>query len=165
MSIRIVLEAWRERVRLPVRLFGLADGLLYSEVSGAFPNRTGESTMALLDATPDASLADAGPWMFDCERIDSDTQAALARLARSEYGVSWIVSAYQVRQLASELRQRLDATLPDGRHAMLRYYDARVMRYLAPALGSSEGTMFFSPTFDWLIEIDGKLSRAHPHAA
>ncbi|MEK6295630.1 MAG: hypothetical protein V4793_30500 [Paraburkholderia tropica] len=65
MSIRIVWEAWRERARLPVRLFGLADGLLYSEVSGAFPNRTGESTMALLDATPDASLADAGPWMFD----------------------------------------------------------------------------------------------------
>ncbi len=121
--------------------------------------------MALLDATPDASLADAGPWMFDCERIDSDTQTALARLARSEYGVSWIVSAYQVRQLASELRQRLDATLPDGRHAMLRYYDARVMRYLAPALGSSEGTMFFSPTFDWLIEINGTLSRVHPHAA
>lgn len=127
--------------------------------------RASESVLALLDGTPDASLADAGPWFFDCERTDSATRDVLTSLAQGEYGVSWIISAYQPRQLAVELRERLDGTLPDGRSVMLRYYDARVMRHFAPALSPTERTMFFSPTFDWLIEIDGQLFRVHPHAA
>lgn len=127
--------------------------------------RSGESAMALLDGTPDGSLADAGPWLFDYERIDSATRDVLTHLAQGEFGVSWIVSAYQPRQLAAELRERLDGTLPDGRSVMLRYYDARVMRYFAPALSPTERTIFFSPAFDWLIEIDGQLFRAHPHAS
>ncbi|WP_332112532.1 DUF4123 domain-containing protein [Burkholderia sp. IMCC1007] len=147
-----------------MRLFALIDGLLYSEVAGTAPKRVDGSAMALLDATPDASLADAGPWLFDVERAGTDAGSTLTKLAQSEYGVNWIVSAYQPIQLASELRDRLDATLPDGRSAMLRYYDARVMRHFAPALSSTELPMFFSPMFDWLIEIDGQLFRAHPYA-
>ncbi|KVA01068.1 hypothetical protein WI40_00820 [Burkholderia ubonensis] len=165
MSIQVIFSSWQERASLPLRLFALADGLLYSETSGSAPVRSGESAMALLDGTPDASLADAGPWFFDYERTNSTTRDVLTCLAQGEYGVNWIISAYQPRLLANELRERLDATLPDGRTAMLRYYDARVMRYFAPALSSTERTMFFSPTFDWLIEIDGQLFRAHPHAA
>ncbi|MDN8011624.1 DUF4123 domain-containing protein [Burkholderia multivorans] len=165
MSIQVIFSSWQQRASLPLRLFALADGLLYSELSGSAPVRSTESAMALLDGTPDASLADAGPWLFDYERADSATRDVLTRLAQGEFGVNWIISAYQSRQLAGELRDRLDATLPDGRTAMLRYYDARVMRYFAPALTSTERTMFFSPTFDWLLEIDGHLFRAHPHAA
>ncbi|MFP3502028.1 DUF4123 domain-containing protein [Burkholderia sp. SIMBA_062] len=165
MSIQVIFASWQERASLPLRLFALADGLLYSELSGSAPVRSGETAMALLDGTSDASLAEAGPWFFDYERADSATRDVLGRLAQGEYGVSWIISAYQPRQLAGELRERLDATLPDGRTAMLRYYDARVMRHFAPALTSAERTIFFSPAFDWLIEIDGQLFRAHPHAA
>ncbi|KVX73207.1 DUF4123 domain-containing protein [Burkholderia ubonensis] len=165
MSIQVIFSSWQARASLPLRLFALADGLLYSELSGSAPVRASESVLALLDGTPDASLADAGPWFFDYEHTNSATRDVLTRLAQGEYGVNWIISAYQSRLLADELRERLDATLPDGRTAMLRYYDARVMRYFAPALSSTERTMFFSPTFDWLIEIDGQLFRAHPHAA
>ncbi|RQZ70132.1 DUF4123 domain-containing protein [Burkholderia sp. Bp9004] len=164
MSVQVIFSAWQQRASLPLRLFALVDGLLYSELIGSAPRRVDGSVMALLDATPDASLADAGPWLFDCERAGADAQSALAKLAQSEYGVNWIVSAHQPVQLASELRERLDATLPDGRSVMLRYYDARVMRHFAPALSSTELPVFFSPMFDWLIEIDGQLFRAHPYA-
>ncbi|MBU9576595.1 DUF4123 domain-containing protein [Burkholderia multivorans] len=165
MSIQVVFSSWQQRASLPLRLFALTDGLLYSELSGSAPMRSAESAIALLDGTPDASLADAGPWLFDYDGADSATRDVLTRLAHGEFGVNWIISAYQPRQLAGELRERLDATLPDGRTAMLRYYDARVMRYFAPALTSTERTVFFSPAFDWLIEIDGQLFRVHPHAA
>ncbi|WP_088930410.1 DUF4123 domain-containing protein [Burkholderia multivorans] len=165
MSIQVVFSSWQQRASLPLRLFALTDGLLYSELSGSAPMRSAESAIALLDGTPDASLADAGPWLFDYDGADSATRDVLTRLAHGELGVNWIISAYQPRQLAGELRERLDATLPDGRTAMLRYYDARVMRYFAPALTSTERTVFFSPAFDWLIEIDGQLFRVHPHAA
>ncbi|KVD72784.1 hypothetical protein WI89_13740 [Burkholderia ubonensis] len=165
MSIQVIFSTWQERASLPLRLFALADGLLYSELSGSAPVRSGDSAVALLDGTPDASLADAGPWFFDYELADSTTRNVLTSLAQGEYGVNWIISAYQPRLLAGELRERLDAILPDGRTAMLRYYDARVMRHFVSALSSAERTMFFSPTFDWLIEIDGQLFRVHPHAA
>ncbi|KVH05317.1 hypothetical protein WS84_27665 [Burkholderia anthina] len=165
MSIEVIFTSWKERASLPLRLFALVDGLLFSELSGSAPTRSSDFAMALLDGTPDASLADAGPWLFDFERSDRGTRDALEQLAQSEYGVSWIISAYHPVQLASELRERLDGTLPDGRSVMLRYYDARVMRHFVPALSSTERTMFFSPTFDWLLEIDGQLFRAHPHAA
>ncbi|HGL6719817.1 DUF4123 domain-containing protein [Burkholderia contaminans] len=165
MSIEVIFTSWKERASLPLCLFALADGLLYAESSGSAPVRSPDSAIALLDGTPDASLADAGPWLFDFERSDRSTRGALEHLAQGEYGISWIISAYHPVQLASELRERLDGTLPDGRSVMLRYYDARVMRHFAPALTSTERTMFFFPTFDWLIEIDGQLFRAHPHAA
>ncbi|AOJ21951.1 hypothetical protein WJ11_21450 [Burkholderia cenocepacia] len=165
MGIQDIYSAVQQRASLPVRLFALVDGLLYSELVGSEPRRARDSAMALLDATPDASLADAGPWLFDFAAVDGDCRHALGQLAQSEYGVNWIISAYGPSQLAAELRERLDGTLPDGRSVMLRYYDARVMRHFAPALSSTELTMFFSPTFDWLLEIDGQLFRAHPYAA
>lgn len=165
MSIQDIYSAVQERASLPVRLFALVDGLLYSDLSGSEPRRTRDAAIALLDATPDASLADAGPWLFDFAAVDGDCRRVLGQLAQGEYGVSWIISAYQPHQLAGELRERLDGVLPDGRSVMLRYYDARVMRHFAPALSPTERTTFFSPTFDWLIEIDGQLFRAHPHAA
>ncbi|WP_410199006.1 DUF4123 domain-containing protein [Burkholderia cenocepacia] len=165
MGIQDIYSAVQERASLPVRLFALVDGLLYSELGGSEPRRTRDSVIALLDATPDASLADAGPWLFDFAAVDGACRGVLRQLAQSEYGVNWIISAYGPNQLAAELRERLDGTLPDGRSVMLRYYDARVMRHFAPALSSTELTMFFSPTFDWLLEIDGQLFRAHPYAA
>ncbi|WP_175918303.1 DUF4123 domain-containing protein [Burkholderia pyrrocinia] len=165
MSIQVIFDSWLGRESVPVRLFALADGLLYKELNEAAPERVDQSAMALLDETPDASLADAGPWLFDYERVGGNTRSALTKLAQSEYGVSWIISGYHPRELTAELRGRLDATLPDGRSVMLRYYDARVMRHFAPALSLGERAVFFSPTFDWLIEIDGQLFRAHPYAA
>jgi len=165
MDIQVIFSTLQQRVSLPLRLFVLVDGLLYSELGGSAPKRAGESAMALLDGTPDATLAEAGPWLFDYATIGGDDRGVIGQLAQGEYGVSWIISAYQPHQLAGELRERLDGILPDGRSVMLRYYDARVMRHFAPALSPSERTVFFSPTFDWLIEIDGQLFRAHPHAA
>ncbi|WDD91888.1 DUF4123 domain-containing protein [Burkholderia sp. FERM BP-3421] len=165
MRIHTFFAAWQQRAGLPVRLFALADGLLFSELGGSAPQRAGESAIALLDGTPDASLANAGPWLFDYATVEGPVQCVIEQMARGEYGVNWIISAYRPGQLAGELRERLEGALPDGRSVMLRYYDARVMRHFAPALSVTERTVFFSPTFDWLIEIDGQLFRAHPHAA
>lgn len=66
--------------------------------------------------------------------------------------------------LAGELRDRLDVRLPDGRVALLRFYDARVMPDMAKLFELTQRVQFFSSTYDWLVETNGQLTGVHPHA-
>lgn len=152
----------QQQLAATVRLFALVDGLLYGE--RAYPLQRSRAAIALFDGTPDASLADAGPWLIDCDRVDASTRNALAAQAAGSTGVSWLISAYPLDALATELRPRLDAKMPDGRTALLRYYDARIMHDIALLMTSTQRMQFFVVTFDWLVEIDGRLARVHPHA-
>jgi len=54
--------------------------------------------------------------------------------------------------------------MPDGRTALLRFYDARLMTEIADLFSFTQRTEFFVPTFDWLVEINGELMRVHRHA-
>ncbi|WP_230964529.1 DUF4123 domain-containing protein, partial [Burkholderia stagnalis] len=83
---------------------------------------------------------------------------------RGATGVSWLISAYPIESLADELRNRLDVRLPDGRTALLRFYDARIMADIASLMEFTQRMQFFVATFDWLVEVNGKLKGVHPHA-
>ncbi len=54
--------------------------------------------------------------------------------------------------------------MPDGRTALLRFYDARLIGEIANLLSFTQRIEFFVPTFDWLVQINGELKRVHPHA-
>ncbi len=84
--------------------------------------------------------------------------------AAGDTGVSWLVSAYSFGALASELCERLNVRLPDGRVALLRFYDARVMPHMASLFELTQRVQFFSPTYNWLVETNGQLTGVHPHA-
>ncbi len=79
-------------------------------------------------------------------------------------GISWLVSAYPLPDLAHELAGRLNARMPDGRTALLRFYDARLMVEIASLFSFAQRIEFFVPTFDWLVQINGELTRVHPYA-
>jgi hypothetical protein len=149
---------------LPLRVFALVDALLYENVSGAPALKRSESHVALFDDTPDAPLADAGPWLIDVLDSFTGTRRALATLAAGPLGVSYLISAYSHHDLAQELRERLNAKMPDGRTALLRFYDARIIGDIAAMLSFTQRIEFFVPTYDWFVAINGQLSRVHPHA-
>lgn len=149
---------------IPVRLYALIDALLYTRVPNAAPLERSAATTALFDGTPDASLADAGPWLIDIAQASIAMRRTLSELAAGADGVSWLISAYPFRSLAQELRERLDVRMPNGRTALLRFYDARLIGDIARLLSFSQRAEFFVSTFDWLIEINGALTRVHPHA-
>ncbi|MFG7152706.1 DUF4123 domain-containing protein, partial [Burkholderia pseudomallei] len=88
----------------------------------------------------------------------------LAELAAGPVGMSWLISAYPFERLAAELREHLDVRLPDGRTALLRFYDARIMPDIARVMRDAQRSHFFVATYDWLVEIDGRLTGVHPHA-
>lgn len=152
----------RVQTSLPVRLYALVDGLLYGDAFGVTALERCSAAIALFDDTPDASLADAGPWLIDFEGASTAMRHALLELAAGASGVAWLTTAYQFRSLARELRERLDVRMPNGGTALLRFYDARVLGDIARVLSSSQRAVFFVPAFDWLVQINGELIRVHP---
>ncbi|MFX1733924.1 DUF4123 domain-containing protein [Paraburkholderia sp. A1RI_3L] len=146
---------------LPVRLYALVDALLYGRGE---PVERPAGTIALFDGTPDASLADAGPWLINFAEASHGVRQRLFSMGREAEGVSWLISAYPFLGLADELRERLNVRMPDGRTALLRFYDARLVADIADLLSFSQRAEFFVSTFDWLVQINGELTRIHPHA-
>ncbi|KVD88267.1 hypothetical protein WS63_00965 [Burkholderia stagnalis] len=154
----------QQQLTMKVHLYALVDGLLYADAADASPLQRSQSAVALFDGTPDASLADAGPWLIDYERASGTIRRTLSTMARGSTGVSWLISAYPIESLADELRNRLDLRLPDGRTALFRFYDARIMADMALLMEFTQRMQFFVATFDWLVEVNGKLKGVHPHA-
>ncbi|MCO1349936.1 MULTISPECIES: DUF4123 domain-containing protein [Burkholderia] len=154
----------QQQLTMQAHLYALVDGLLFEDAAGGSPPQRSQAAVPLFDGTPDASLADAGPWLLDYERATGNVRRSLSVMAGGSAGVSWLISAYPIESLADELRGRLDARLPDGRTALLRFYDARVMADVASLMEFTQRMQFFVPTFNWLIEVNGKLKGVHPHA-
>jgi hypothetical protein len=146
---------------LPVRLYALVDALLYGRGE---PAERPAATIGLFDGTPDASLADAGPWLIDFAQAPASVKQSLFAMGAGSDGVSWLISAYPFPALADELAGRLNARMPDGRTALLRFYDARLMSEIAGLFSFTQRIEFFVPLFDWLVQINGELTRLHPHA-
>ncbi|CAJ3615660.1 Uncharacterised protein [Burkholderia pseudomallei] len=163
-AIEAHFDARRSPITLPVRLFAVVDALLFVEASDVPPLRRADYSIALFDGTPDASLADHGPWLIDYALAPGPIRRVLAELAAGPVGMSWLVSAYLFERLAAELRERLDVRLPDGRTALLRFYDARILPDIARVMSDAQRSQFFVATYDWLVEIDGRLTGVHPHA-
>ncbi|WP_186183384.1 DUF4123 domain-containing protein [Burkholderia gladioli] len=149
------------KASLPLRLYALVDALLYGR--GEQVKRPA-ATIGLFDGTQDASLADAGPWLIDFESATDSVRQVLFSMGGCTDGVSWLVSAYPLPDLAHELAGRLNARMPDGRTALLRFYDARLMVEIANLFSFAQRIEFFVPTFDWLVQINGELTRVHPYA-
>ncbi|KVA70962.1 hypothetical protein WM36_02100 [Burkholderia ubonensis] len=154
----------QQQLTMQVHLYALVDGLLYADAADASPLQRSQSAVALFDGTPDASLADAGPWLIDYGRGSVAIRQTLSTMASGSTGVSWLISAYPIESLADELRHRLDVRLPDGRTALLRFYDARITADMATLMELTQRMQFFVPTFNWLVEVNGKLKGVHPHA-
>lgn len=160
-NIEAYLAQRQARASLPVRLYALVDALLFGRRE---PVERPAATIALFDGTPDASLADAGPWLIDFVEASDGVQQRLLGMGAEAEGVAWLISAYPFLGLADELRSRLNARMPDGRTALLRFYDARLVADIANLLSFSQRAEFFVSTFDWLVQINGELTRVHPHA-
>ncbi|KWA72795.1 hypothetical protein WL30_11370 [Burkholderia ubonensis] len=163
-SIEAFFVKRQQQLTMQVHLYALVDGLLYADAANESPLQRSQSAVALFHGTPDASLAEAGPWLIDYVRASGITRRTLSSMASSSAGVSWLISAYPIESLADELRNRLDVRLPDGRTALLRFYDARIMADMASLMEFTQRMQFFVATFDWLVEVNGKLKGVHPHA-
>jgi hypothetical protein len=103
----------------------LVDGLVFQQVFGETLTRS-PGRIALFDGTPEAALAEAGPWLIDMAQEPMLGERLLAAEPEAPI-VSWLLTQLPFAGLAQLLRLRLDVELPGGRTALLRFWDPRVL--------------------------------------
>lgn len=155
------------QVAMPtLRLYALVDGMQYQAqlskrlqpASGLFP---------LFADTPDAALCHAGPWLVDAASVDGAFVEELATLESEFPAMSWLISPVDLEGLSQLLQLRLDVRLPDGRTALLRFWDPRVLVNLAQTLDGKQREEFFVHIHEWHLLHEGRrvwIGRHHANA-
>lgn len=76
--------------------------------------------------TPEAEMADIGPWLVEIPASPSESlRHALAQQAAAE-ALTLMASPLRLPKLSAHLRSFLSGTLPDGSPVLLRYFDPRI---------------------------------------
>jgi hypothetical protein len=134
--------------RRELRLYALLDGLQYEEHTGQQLQRAAGTNHALFDDTDDAPLAHAGPWLCEVPQHPQHIDA-FAALERERPAVSWLITAMDLEGLTQCLRLKLNAELPDGRRALVRFYDPRVLGHLFTVMDAPQRAQFFHLIDEW----------------
>jgi hypothetical protein len=148
-----------------LRLYALVDGVQYTMHFETPLAPLAERRRSLFEGTPDAPLADAGPWLLDAGRIDPTHLAELVELERTAPAVTWLISPMDLEGLARLLSQRLDTRLPDGRTALVRFWDPRVLVNLAEVLDGHQREEFFANIHEWHMLHNGQRTWIGRHHA
>lgn len=147
-----------------LRLYGLVDGVQYEAHRN---ERLGlqHGVTSLFDGTADAALASAGPWLVDVQAAGESWLAHLAELEPQAPAVCWLIAPQDLAGLAQLLQLNLDLRLPDGRAALLRFWDPRVLAGLAGLLEPEQREAFFGPVHEWHLLHEGRrVWIGRPHA-
>ncbi|WP_197386887.1 DUF4123 domain-containing protein [Ralstonia pseudosolanacearum] len=167
MALDVAERLAQLRTRNPaLRLYGLVDGLQYeTHRRERLDDRRGFAS--LFHGTSDSALAHAGPWLVDVEAVGDGVTADLARLEREAPSVTWLISEADQHGLAQLLQLQLDARLPDGRIALVRFWDPRVLAELVIVLNPGQRETFFAHIHEWHLLRNGErvhIGRAHADA-
>lgn len=149
-----------------LRLYALVDGAQYRAQCGE-PCTARKGFHSLFAGTPDAALAHAGPWLIDAEHVGATLVDALAAMEQAVPAVSWLIAAQTLEGLAQLLQLNLDTELPDGRTALLRFWDPRVLVNLAEVLEPAQRETFFTHIHEWHLLHKGQrvwIGRQHAQA-
>lgn len=138
-----------------LRLYALVDGAQY-QTRFHKPLVTADGFFPLFAGTPDAALSHAGPWLIDIADGGESAADDLVALESQLPSVSWLIAPQDLVGLAQLLQLRLDARLPDGRNALLRFWDPRVLAVLARTLDEAQRGEFFNHIHEWHLLLDGR---------
>lgn len=141
-----------------LRLYALVDGVQYRERFGE-PCTARQGFYSLFAGTPDAALAHAGPWLIDAGQADGALVDALTTLEQQAPAVTWLIAPQTLDGLAQLLQLNLDMALPDGRTALVRFWDPRVLATLAEMLEPGQRETFFGHVHEWHLLHRGQRTR------
>ncbi len=138
-----------------LRLYALVDGLQYQDRRG-LRLAAQNGYRPLFAGTPDEPLSHAGPWLVDAETAGKEHIDDLARLEFEAPAVTWLIAPQTLEGLAQLMQLRLNTRLPDGRTALLRFWDPRVLVSLAQLLDEVQRVEFFAHIEEWHLLDNGK---------
>lgn len=163
-----VQSRWEQRrdTLSVLRLYALVDGVQY-QTQLCKRLQPGRGLFPLFAGTQDAALAHAGPWLVDAALAGEAMVAELAALEREAPSLIWLIAPQDLEGLGQLLQLRLDVSLPDGRSALLRFWDPRVLVNLARTLDGAQREEFFGHIHEWHLLDAGRrmwIGRQHAEA-
>jgi len=138
-----------------LRAYALVDGVQYTKSAG-LPLQPSDARRALFQGTEDQGLAYAGPWLIDLAQEAPDNISTISTLELTAPSVVWLFSRSPLETLALALQQRLNGRLPDGKIALIRFWDPRVLVTLFKTLDLPTRRDYFSDADEWHAQLDGK---------
>jgi hypothetical protein len=157
LDVQSRLATLRVRHR-QVRAYALVDGAQY-ELSTGQRMWPSSSTHALFLGTPESAILYAGPWLVETEAPLDEHMAPLTaapELETSAPVLTWLLASMPLRQLVLSLQERMNARLPDGRLALLRYWDPRILVSLLKAMTPTQRAHLLSPALEWQVISNGR---------
>jgi hypothetical protein len=161
MSARI---AQLQSTSSELNLFALVDGIQYEAKYGHFL-QSSRTLVPLFAETQDAALSHAGPWVVNANDVSSLLFSEITELEAEVPSLVWVITNQEINGLAQLLRLRLDVQLPDGRLALLRFWDPRVLINLTQTLNKRQLEEFFGYTSEWHLLHQGQRLRIGRHHA
>ena len=147
------------RQALPgVAAFAVVDGAQFELTTGE-RLRTAPGLHPVFFRTPEQKVFFAGPWLVEPTLVPLDHARALhdcPALEQQAPVLSWIVSALDLPTLLDALRERLNVELADGRVALLRYWDPRVLFPAVATMSQAQRDDFLAPVVEWLAMVNGR---------
>ncbi|SOZ14647.1 conserved hypothetical protein [Cupriavidus taiwanensis] len=149
MTIDVIERFELARARMEaLNLYALVDGAIYQLRRGQQLN-SAPGMVSLFAGTSDEPLAHAGPWLIDTAQTKEMFVRDLARLEQEAPVITWILSEADLSGLYQLLQLRLDTRLPDGRLALLRFWDPRVLPGLITLMTTEQRDTFFAHIHEW----------------
>lgn len=135
-------------------LFALVDGLQYERYFGEEIQSEKNATAPFLNTWPDSRIAFAGPWLFRLNESGYHREK-LRQLENAFPAVSWIISTASLENLVSHFKPFLNLQLPDGRSALFRFYDPRILAEIELLLDDADYRQFVSGIDEWVFSAEG----------
>lgn len=147
-----------------LNLYALVDGFQYEQHIGERLEFQRGVNRPILYGTEDEPLAHAGPWLVDITKSDRHI-SFLLELEEALPSVSWLMTSIDMEGLSQLLQLKLETELPDGRRALLRFYDPRVLGNLYHTMDTTQRAEFFHLVDEWHFIYNGKhLAAGSIHA-
>lgn len=146
-----VLDRYRQlRAGLQtLNLYVLVDGALYQQHRERQLEHVPGVVVALFSGTADDALAHAGPWLVDATQVTEAVLRDLIALEKNSPAVTWLFAEANLTGISQLLQLRLDIQLPDGRTALLRFWDPRVLAGLFQLMTGDQRAEFFGHIHEW----------------
>jgi hypothetical protein len=138
-----------------LNLYALVDGFQYEQYTGLRIQHQPDVNRPILHGTEDEPLAHAGPWLVDVAKVGEQV-GQLQELEQALPSVSWLITSIDLEGLSQLLQLKLEAELPDGRKALLRFYDPRVLGNLCRTMDAGQYAEFFHFIDEWHFIYNGQ---------
>lgn len=145
-----------------VGLYALVDGLQHEQETGNRIEPDDGRVVSLFKGTPDEGLAHAGPWLVDM-RTSEGYGECLVDLEEKRPSVVWLFALSDASALATLLRERLNARLPDGKDVLLRFWDPRALDAICRSMHAETRLNFFSAALEWHYLLAGRRLHINPN--